>query len=254
MKNLDAFKNAHVVQEYCSQHNLFQPEILFLNKHKNELERMSMLDIGIGAGRTTEHFAKIVQNYVGIDYSDLMIEKCKEKFEEIDGHIFTVCDVRDMSMFADNTFDFVLFSFNGLDYVSELDRTRALVEIRRVIKRGGFFMFSSHNLQSVKSMYQLNTSSGIIKLLRSLIKVALIFLINGRPSKLLNKDIAIINDGAHKFKLSTCYIKPAKQINDLNTEKFGEVLLYSIDSGEIIPVGKYNMTTEVWHYYLCRAQ
>lgn len=37
-----------------------------------------MLDIAVGAGRTTLHFASLIKSYVGIDYSSGMITECKK--------------------------------------------------------------------------------------------------------------------------------------------------------------------------------
>ena len=38
-----------------------------------------MLDIGVGTGRTTMHFAGLVKEYVGVDYSSALIQACPEK-------------------------------------------------------------------------------------------------------------------------------------------------------------------------------
>ena len=46
----------------------------------------------------------------------------------------------------DNSFDVVIFSFNGIDYIYPyIKRLAALKEIRRVLKTNGLFIFSSHN-------------------------------------------------------------------------------------------------------------
>ena len=48
--------------------------------------------------------------------------------------------------YKDERFDIVFFSFNGLDYVyPEGRRVVALKEIERVLKKGGYFIYSSHN-------------------------------------------------------------------------------------------------------------
>jgi ubiquinone/menaquinone biosynthesis C-methylase UbiE len=52
-----------------------------------------------------------------------------------------------MPAFENETFDFVMFSFNGLDYLSHSDRLLALGEIRRVLKPAGLLLFSSHNAE-----------------------------------------------------------------------------------------------------------
>ena len=51
-----------------------------------------------------------------------------------------------MKLFEDSSFDFILFSFNGIDYMNHDERIRTLREIRRILKTGGYFCFSTHNL------------------------------------------------------------------------------------------------------------
>lgn len=103
---------------------------------------MKMLDIGVGAGRTTHYFAHLTKEYVGIDYSENMIKVCREKFQNYPKKIsFEVCDARSLKFFEDSYLDFVLFSYNGLDYMNHEDRLRVLREIRRATKEGGTFVF-----------------------------------------------------------------------------------------------------------------
>ena len=120
-----------------------------------------MLDVGVGGGRTTVHFAPLVGSYVGIDYSETMIAACRERFEETPGQLtFQVEDVRSLPAFGDGSFDFVLFSYNGLDYIPHDGRREALAEIRRVLGRGGRFALSTHNLNSLRSRLRIERGLG----------------------------------------------------------------------------------------------
>lgn len=103
----------------------------------------AVLDLGVGAGRTTPHLAARAKRYVGLDYSDAMIARCREKYPEQE---FVLGDAADLSAFDDRTFDAVVFSFNGLGCLPEDDqRRRCLSEITRVLRPGGAFVFSLHN-------------------------------------------------------------------------------------------------------------
>jgi ubiquinone/menaquinone biosynthesis C-methylase UbiE len=42
---------------------------------------MKMLDIGVGDGRTTMHFAQAAEEYWAIDYSQVMIAAYRKSFE-----------------------------------------------------------------------------------------------------------------------------------------------------------------------------
>ena len=52
-----------------------------------------------------------------------------------------------MNEFDSNSFDLAWFSFNGIDYVATAGRVRILEEVRRILRPGGTFCFSSHNLR-----------------------------------------------------------------------------------------------------------
>ena len=53
-----------------------------------------------------------------------------------------------LSMFDSASFDFVLFSYNGIDTMSHVNRLRVFDEVFRLLVSGGLFAFSSHNLES----------------------------------------------------------------------------------------------------------
>lgn len=87
-----------------------------LNELRTKLPEMRMLDIGVGAGRTTHHFAPLTKEYIGVDYSKNMIKARRRKFRNYPKKLtFKVADARDLKLFGDKYFDFALFSFNGID-------------------------------------------------------------------------------------------------------------------------------------------
>ena len=152
--NQDLYEKDKVVKRYLSHRHLQPPEQTILNLLEQSHRDMRILDIGVGAGRTTHYFAPLAKEYVGVDYSKKMIDACIEKFQDTNGHMsFHVCDARAMDMFENHSFDFVLFSFNGIDMLSHEDRFQAFREMKRVCKPEGLFCFSSHNLQSVEELF-----------------------------------------------------------------------------------------------------
>lgn len=103
----------------------------------------AVLDLGVGGGRTTRYLADRAGRYVGIDYSEAMIEACHRRFP---GHSFYVADAKRMEFLPDASFDCVVFSFNGIDVFPNDDERRAcFLEVARVLKSGGSFVFSSHH-------------------------------------------------------------------------------------------------------------
>ena len=108
---------------------------------------MSILDIGVGGGRTTPYLSAFGSRYVGIDYAEEMILACRRKFPSL---FFQVGNGADLSCFADGSFDVIVMAFNSIDYVlPEAQRHRCLQECRRVLRAGGWLIFSSHNPRSI---------------------------------------------------------------------------------------------------------
>ena len=134
-KNIWISKQA--VDHYIESPRFIEREAKIVNHFKGKV-----LDIGCGTGRTTETLRRMGFNVIGIDYSKPMIDKAKELYSECK---FEVMDATNLT-FLSESFDSILFSFNGIDYISsEFERKKALNEINRVLKPSGIFAFSSHN-------------------------------------------------------------------------------------------------------------
>jgi ubiquinone/menaquinone biosynthesis C-methylase UbiE len=253
--NIAAYEQADLVQKFYRDRSLHKPEQTILDYLSADLKNMRMLDIGVGAGRTTFYFAELVKEYIGIDAARNMIDACKERFANTRKNIsFEVCNVRNMGIFEDNYFDFILFSYNGLDLLNQEGRLEALYEIRRVCKPGGLFYFSSHNLCSVKRTFSVKWSAILKnpKALLYLLKLPIIRLLNPSPEKLEKMDYAIIKDGGHRFRIITYYIKPEKQIEQLNELGFTNIKIFSLEDGKEVDINSdLSFAKDFWLHYSC---
>jgi len=258
--NKNTYLKEDIVEEYVSENHLQEPEKCILEcLMKKGLNKMSMLDIGVGGGRTTLYFAEHVRKYVGLDYSENMINACKTRFVNKKNSIFLLGDVRDMKNIEDNTFDFILFSFNGLDYISHEDRLKALSEIHRVGKPDAYFCFSTHNLQSWNMIFgfwqqfSINPKKMLVNFYYW-IQVRYIYNKNIAIGKLKNLSYTILNDGGHHFQLQTYYIYPKDQVKQLS-KWFKEIKIFSLRTGKEIEEDKVlDINKDRWLYYLCKLK
>jgi SAM-dependent methyltransferase len=76
-----------------------------------------------------------------------MVDICRRKFP---GMEFVEASATSLPMLTDASFDCVFFAFNGIDYiVPRKQREACLLECRRVLRKGGLLIFSSHNPRAV---------------------------------------------------------------------------------------------------------
>jgi ubiquinone/menaquinone biosynthesis C-methylase UbiE len=249
-QNKIGFQNNKIIDIYSKADYLDKPEVMLLYKFWEKLKNMRMLDIGVGGGRTTFYFAPRVRSYVGIDYSEKMVEICKKRFPNLN---FSQCDVRNMQIFKDDYFDLVLFSFNGIDSIDHDDRLTALREIKRVCKKsGGVFFFSSHNLNFVPYWFSFKYSLDPFITCRNLYKYILLKFKNINVD--YEKGYVIINDGAHNFKFKQYYISPKEQIRQLKNVGFKDISIYKFNSGtEITNQNELQNDIDPWVHYLCES-
>lgn len=123
---------------------LFKCEKILLEKHLNFEDEI--LDIGCGAGRTTISLYNMgYKDIIGLDIAEEMIKCAKSLCSNID---FVVGDATKLE-YNRETFDKCIFSFNGIMLIPRREsRLKALKEINRVLKNGGYFIFSTPYLDN----------------------------------------------------------------------------------------------------------
>lgn len=257
--NEDVYRLPAVAAVYAEGSQLFPPEETILRLLLPELRTARMLDLGVGGGRTTPHFAKSVREYVGADYSESMIRECQRRFTAYPDRLsFVVCDARSLRMFASGSFDFILFSMNGIDSVNHRDRLTVLKEIQRVARPGGWFCFSSHNLNFGARFFEWRQ---MIRLhprfaRRTAAWFLARFVHNWRVSAatLQRSQHMIITERAHSRWMPTYYIRPGEQLSQLR-EHFSDVRVFSFASGaEILGREALRDAPDMCLYYLCRVR
>lgn len=249
--NLNVWDDSEIVEDYAALEDLFPEETVLLQRWEPDFSGKAILDLGVGAGRTTPHLLRLSKNYTGFDFAPGMIRACQERFP---GVRFVRGDAREMPMFADAQFDVVMFSFNGLDYLSHTDRLRALREIRRVLKAGGLFLFSSHNSAREpfpspwKPFLEWVHQRDWPKLLENIAGVRNFMLRRGK--QIFTDEYSVRVDNAHSFRLFTYYVTPAQQIQQLETHGFRLVEMYNRKGEAMAPDARE--TASAWIHYLAQ--
>ncbi len=101
-----------------------------------------ILDLGCGNGRTTVPLHRLGYEMVGLDLYAPLVQIAAGRWPDIRFVVGDACRLE----FPDDSFDGVLFSWNGLDCIPSIrGRCQALREIHRVLRPRGRFLFSSHN-------------------------------------------------------------------------------------------------------------
>ncbi|MBM3699884.1 MAG: class I SAM-dependent methyltransferase [Actinobacteria bacterium] len=252
------YDTEHISCDYAARDYMDPAEKTFIEEFGKKLADMDMLDMGVGGGRTTKYFAPLVKSYMGADYAASMISACQKKHG--DRYKFIECDARNMDEIADNCFDFILFSYNGIDSFGNDDRMRALAEIRRVLRPGGIFFFSSHNLNwdGLYGLFSLGTKEGSYFSLKkpgkllNLLKLRYLnksFSMKRHIKKLRKKRAGHIYDNSLNGKAGIYYITAKEQIKQLHDAGFNIISTYSrsgikTNDEEILNSGG-------WIYYLC---
>ena len=139
--SLAAYRDRKVVEHYDRDCKLQDAEGRLFEQYLRD--GMRVLDLGVGAGRTTPFLSPRASSYVGVDFSEEMIKRCKAKYPALD---FRVGDASRLSEFASGSADLIVFSFNGLGtLVTDEQRQACLSECARILSPDGTFIFSLHN-------------------------------------------------------------------------------------------------------------
>lgn len=225
--NIDTYNSSIVINWYDNLGDLTNIEKHIFERYQPLIKNAKLLDIGIGGGRTTNYLHARCLYYIGIDYSQGFVNLTKNKFPTLD---IRCLDARNLSVFSDNSFDFINFSFNGIDYVNLKDREIIFSEIYRLLKPNGIFFFSTHNMSHDtfnKRAWQNPNTSFFINL-KTFLKLAPFEFTHQlqKRKELYTSDFAIINDSAHNYKLLTFYTSPSFLYKQLMKFKFSNVQFF----------------------------
>lgn len=257
--NRKVYDSADVTEIYATSFvrmGLLDAEKRILAQLDDRIRGQAILDIGVGGGRTAPHLHAIASRYVGIDYAEEMVRRCRAQFPGLD---FRRCDARDLSEFESESFDLAWFSFNGIDYAAPEGRIRILDEVRRVLKPGGTFCFSSHNLRArlwsprlrprlVFNANPVRLVSRNLAALKSHLASHYYYHLNKRR-EVQGSDYALRVDQSHEYRLLTYHVSLPHQVDRLRSLGFVEIGVFGADG---TPRDLADDPADAWLYYLAR--
>ncbi len=227
-----------------------KPEAELLRRLRPELGEIRMLDIGVGAGRTSIYFASRVRSYTAIDYAAPAAAMARTQLDDhLDPHHILEADAKSMGFAADGMYDLVLFAGEGVDEAVNEDRVRVFQEIQRVGREGALFFFSSRNLQSLT----LGPARGMLDMLIRLRRRLLLAAANPGLRRLECQPSALLFEEHGGYRLPVYYGTPREQVRVLRELGFHDVRVFSMRTGlEVRDWRRWDKLTDDSLYYLCR--
>ena len=213
------------------------PETACLLKYESHILDRDVLDIGVGAGRTTRYLAPLARRYEAIDYSPVMVGYMKNTFPSVSVHQL---DFRDLRIFDNGSFDFIFAPDNVIDALAPQDRLRALREACRVLRPRGVLVFSSHNIHYKKAFSgpRWNWSSNPVRFAINGAKYLLGLWNHARvaPLRRTTSEYALLNDQGHHYACLHYYAARSEVCSQLASA--GMRLIEAFNTrGQIAPEG-----------------
>jgi SAM-dependent methyltransferase len=226
--NLRTMRSVEAVAHYSRPIGLSRHEKAALDVVADQARGKAILDIGVGAGRTVPALLAISSDYLGIDYSQKMVDACRERFPQ---QRFLNADARGMASIADGSIHLAVFSCNGLCMVGHADRLQIVREAYRVLAPGGSFVFTTYNRNcpEAKAGFRFpdftpsrNPARALVRAARFARDIAVSAVQRSRHLRheVHATDFAVLNDRCHNYSVMLYYITLANQRRQLEAAGF----------------------------------
>lgn len=212
MNNNSKWNNQKIIKWYISRKHIQNGEKKILEL-VDFLNIKTMLDIGVGGGRTSMYFLNLVESYLGIDIVPDFIDTLQKKYSQKQFKCMNVLDITNL----EKTYDFILFSHNGIDNLLTLEEyTKALDNMYKICNKNGYVCFSSHNIWKINQ----------------------------------NNDFTLIECDVVGTGMKQVNTNPLFLIKLLQKNNYSSIIVIDRE-GKIIDINK-EKTKSAWLYYLCK--
>lgn len=256
-QNRRLYERSSVVARYGRRAELQRAEAALFERYRGDIAGRRILDLGVGSGRTTPFLLDLSSDYIGVDYSQKMIDQCRGRFPRAS---LLVADARDLSCFPNRSFDFVLFSHSGIDAIDHRGRLAVFTEVRRVLSTGALFLFSSHNRNFAipkpwsAQHLDINPVRRPFRFVLRLGAIAVGMVNYARHARCteMHDEFCISIDSAFRYGLIHYRIAPLAQKHQLERAGFDPIVPFDLDGRPLAWSEAESRNAEPWFYYACR--
>ncbi len=250
-RNAQIWGRGEYRDEYANR-TLRPVEVVLLLRHVEQL-RGRTLEIGCGAGRLTGYLIELSDAVLGIDISPAMIEYCRHAYP---GGDFQPGDLRDLSGFADASYEVVVAAYNVLDILDDAERSDVLEQLHRMLTPGGLLIMSAHNRAYIPHLQRPThvRTSDPLRFAVDLLRVPRRYRNRRRLRHAQREEpgYAIVNDDAHEYSLLHYYLTRDAQATQLTEHGFALLGCLDLDGATVAPGELAEHCGEL--HYVARAE
>lgn len=237
---------------HYSDRALRPPEVMLLVRYREPLGGR-VLELGCGGGRLSGYLIELAREFRGLDISAAMVAHCRAAYPRGG---FEQGDLRDLSRYADGSFEVVVAPFNVLDVLDDAERLHALAEVHRMLAPEGLLIVSSHNLafapripkpSKLRSRHPLRAARQLAGMPRSVRNWR-----RNLPLQHSEGDHAVLVDEAHDYSILHYYIGRDAQERQLAAAGFALLECLDLD-GRVVPPGEQAASHPELHYVARRV-
>jgi SAM-dependent methyltransferase len=228
----------------------FAAEAMILLRYKEAFAGKSVLDLGVGAGRTTQYLAPFASDYLGIDLSPAMLALARARYPNVR---FADMDLREIGKLQPESFNFIIGPWNILSAFSHEERVQIIRRVHNLLVPGGVFAFSAHNRDwKYAGGHPLSKPLRPRNVLDALHPMSWVNYLSRKKLRREEVDYAILNDEAHRWQGVFYYIGPDAQMRQLESCGF-EFLEALAEDGRTLRAGEPTEANGTIHY-VCRKR